>query len=1208
MARVYAACAACLLAVTTSGAVIITEFMATNDSYEAGDGRSTPDWIELYNTGPDTVSLEDWVLTDNANAPGKWRFPAVALPPNAFLVVYASGRDLRRPGRELHTSFRLDATGEYLALFDPSGAIASEFAPAFPPQFTDVSFGLRMETSGHNPVSQDTQIRYAIPASTAEDNVWMQPDFDDSGWQTGVMGIGYDRNSPPVLEELIATNIHDQLYNVNPSVRLRMEFTLGVEDLDALYNLRVKFADGFVAYLNGVEIARENFVGSSRYNRRAALDRPPAEALIFSDYRLGVLSDLLVSGRNVLAVQAASFARNNADFVFLAVLEAVQSVSITPGVAEYFEHPTPGWPNRDGVPGIAQEPVIGTRGKAFSEPFLLQILSFTGGDVRYTLDGSLPTRASALYSEPIEIRTTAIVQARTFIEGLLPSPISTQSFVYLHPSMMATSSNLPIVVVNTLGRAVPTNRGTCPIELQRVPFHLQVIERGGDGRAHMTGTPDFAGYGAIKRRGSSTYNRPKPSFNLEIRHSNGRSRDVSILGLPPESDFILYGPYNFDLALMRNAFIYEISNQCGRYATRSRFVEVWLNQSAGAVTSAHYFGVYSFMEKIKRGVDRVDVARLYQDDNEMPQLSGGYMFKIDRADDCVSGGLSGGGKTVQIIEPHASRVTPQQRAWLSSFLNQMNTAVRTRNLAQYEQYIDVQSWIDHHILMFFPKNVDAFRLSAYMFKDRDGLHEMGPIWDYDRSMGSTDGRDRTPQGWFNDQGGDGGTRYFSEEGGLGAQWYTPLFGGQPPLGNDDWARLYRARWRELRAGPLSTENLVAVIDGMAAEIGQAADRNWNKWRQGGSNYAANVATLRNWVTTRVAWIDSQFIEPPEFSHPGGLVPEGLTVAIFGSGGDVYYTVNGPDPRQTNGTVHPDAIRYTAPLLIDANVHVQARVRAGGTVWSEPASAVYYTRLAPIMVTELMYNPHPDASGLYDNDQYEFIEVFNFGDETVSLEGFRFVGTARFAFSDGDIKTLGPGEYVLAVRNREAFAARYGPGLPVAGVLVGGSTLSGAFSNSSQQVDLVGAAGEPLSSFRYRDTWYPTTDGGGYSLVVVDPLPPRENLDDPSSWKASAAVGGSPGGPESQGWQIPGDFSQDGLLTISDAVGLVRYLMGEPIAMPCFSADATRLLMDVNGDSLLNFSDAVYLLRHLFAGGPPPFLGSGCIGIAGCRDICRPSGR
>lgn len=121
--------------------VIVSEFMAANSGSLAGPGGTHDDWIEIQNLHTNTVNLAGWVLSNSPKETRGWTFPATNLPPSACLIVFASGRNQARPGAPLHTHFRLSSSGKYLGLRRPDGSIASDYAPAYPVQYADVSFG-----------------------------------------------------------------------------------------------------------------------------------------------------------------------------------------------------------------------------------------------------------------------------------------------------------------------------------------------------------------------------------------------------------------------------------------------------------------------------------------------------------------------------------------------------------------------------------------------------------------------------------------------------------------------------------------------------------------------------------------------------------------------------------------------------------------------------------------------------------------------------------------------------------------------------------------------------------------------------------------------------------------------------------------------------------------------------------------------------------
>lgn len=140
----FAVVGALFLAGAVRAQVVLTEFLASNNSRLADVDGEFSDWIEVQNTSASAVNLKDWSLTDDPALPAKWRFPATNLNTGGYLVVFASGKNRTNAGVQLHTSFSLSAAGEYLALFPPDNLLpATEFAPEFPAQKPDISFGTR---------------------------------------------------------------------------------------------------------------------------------------------------------------------------------------------------------------------------------------------------------------------------------------------------------------------------------------------------------------------------------------------------------------------------------------------------------------------------------------------------------------------------------------------------------------------------------------------------------------------------------------------------------------------------------------------------------------------------------------------------------------------------------------------------------------------------------------------------------------------------------------------------------------------------------------------------------------------------------------------------------------------------------------------------------------------------------------------------------
>jgi hypothetical protein len=262
----------------------------------------------------------------------------------------------------------------------------------------------------------------------------------------------------------------------------------------------------------------------------------------------------------------------------------------------------------------------------------------------------------------------------------------------------------------------------------------------------------------------------------------------------------------------------------------------------------------------------------------------------------------------------------------------------------------------------------------------------------------------------------------------------------------------------------------------------------------------------------------------------------------------------------------------------------------------------------LVVSELMYHPlDPPPGSPYDADDFEFVELLNAWDKPIRLAGARLSGGISFTFPASDTTPLAPGERLVVVKDLAAFSTRY----DTSPIRIAGE-YSGNLGNAGDELRLEGPLLEPIHFFSYSELWYPTTDGDGDSLVIVDPEAPLPSWGSASSWTAGGVTGGTPGEDESgappSGFQVPGDSNQDAVIDISDAVSLLfRLFGGGGRPLPCDGASAAEggnlLLFDLNGDAGLNVSDVIHLLGYLFQNGPPPSRGAACQRIVGCPSAC-----
>src|ERR1051326_8339889 len=173
--------------------VLISEFMANDTHTLAGEDGQFSDWIEIHNAGATVVNLNGWYLTDSATTLTKWSFPATNLAANGYMVVFASGKNRQIPGAPLHTNFKLGSSGGYLGLVQPDGVtVASSYAPKYPIQVPDVSYGIPNQQLVTTLVASGAVAKVLVPTDGSLGTTWTAPGFNDSGWNTMATGIGYE--------------------------------------------------------------------------------------------------------------------------------------------------------------------------------------------------------------------------------------------------------------------------------------------------------------------------------------------------------------------------------------------------------------------------------------------------------------------------------------------------------------------------------------------------------------------------------------------------------------------------------------------------------------------------------------------------------------------------------------------------------------------------------------------------------------------------------------------------------------------------------------------------------------------------------------------------------------------------------------------------------------------------------------------------------
>jgi len=381
----------------------------------------------------------------------------------------------------------------------------------------------------------------------------------------------------------------------------------------------------------------------------------------------------------------------------------------------------------------------------------------------------------------------------------------------------AFSSSLPIVKLSTNWTINPQTT---------VTGQLDIINNNGNNSFFDTPN-EYTGPVGIKIRGQSSLWFDKKNYAIEMRDEFGADLDTNFLDFPTEEDWILHGPYA-DKSLMRNVLIMDMARKMGQYASRTEYVDLFVN--------GDYLGIYVVMEKIKRDKDRVDVAKLKTTDIEGDELTGGYIFKIDKGDpDWLSryNFYQGAEKLrYQLVYPDIDKVQPAQFTYIKSYVDSFERAMIDRNLVfggkSFDEYMDLTSFAEAHLLNELGRNVDfnlAFRNADYC----DGAATEGLI--FDRLC-------------------DGGYPF----------WWNTL------LENEEFQSIVRCRWEALRATALQTDTIFAFIDAQVDRMSPSINQNFSRWNILGNYLWPNPLPLANthqqemdflktWLTARLEWMD-----------------------------------------------------------------------------------------------------------------------------------------------------------------------------------------------------------------------------------------------------------------------------------------------------------------------------------------------------------------
>lgn len=423
------------------------------------------------------------------------------------------------------------------------------------------------------------------------------------------------------------------------------------------------------------------------------------------------------------------------------------------------------------------------------------------------------------------------------------------------------SSNLPIIVIDTEGQVIKDE--------PKINAHMGLIDNG-EGKINYITDP-FNGYDGrigIEIRGQSSQQFEKKQYGFETHDSLGNDLDVSILGLPKESDWVLNASY-IDKSLLRNVLAFKIFNDMGRYSSRTKFCELVIN--------GEYRGIYILQEKIKRDKKRVNITKMEPTDIEGEAVTGGYIIKIDKnnfGDKTWTSPFPPFQDAKQRIYytyyyPDGDEINSNQAEYIKNYVTNFERIMKASNYNDpfygYLNYIDVDSFVDMFLIFELSKNVDAYRLSTFFQKDRNKKLCAGPIWDFDLSFGLPDYYEGwSPEGW----------QYkvsLNYDNWQNPFWVSKLY--DDPVFKNKFSK----RWNELKNNVLSYKAISDFIDDTVNKLSEAKNRNFTKWkdcfdgktyiwpnRNKFTSYEEEINYLKNWIKQRLEWMDKNI--PAEYSN------------------------------------------------------------------------------------------------------------------------------------------------------------------------------------------------------------------------------------------------------------------------------------------------------------------------------------------------------
>jgi hypothetical protein len=798
--------------------------------------------------------------------------------------------------------------------------------------------------------------------------------------------------------------------------------------------------------------------------------------------------------------------------------------------------------------GVAADPQASVASGFFNRPFSLTLSTETpGASIRYTLDGSQPTPTAGLaYTGPVTIAgnaSNAVVNVRAvaYRPDLLSSHVQTHSYIFpvyvlsqttnppgfpdywmtqtnaespnstivpadygMDPRIFTNSSyalaaaqgltNLPTLSVvsdidNLFDQSIGIYANPNPALADRPqwerPASAELILP--DGSSGFRVDAGLRIHGSTSRDPNWTR---KHSFRLLFKDGYDGTLEYSMFADSPAKKFhtlVVSAGFNVSwndryeaggthAQFVRDAFCSDLQLAMGRASVHGRFVNLYVN--------GLYWGLYNVHER--------------PDDHYAATYFGGDNSEYD---------------VVRNTQGFFEVIAGDTNAW-NSMMALVNGNLSDNNqYQQLQQYLDVDSLIDYMIVNQYAGNIDWANHNWYAFRRRvPGAGFEFISWDAEITM-----RNVTEDVTGYNQAGTptmiaSFLRNNSEYRLKFADHVQKLaFNGGPIFVNTNNPAIDPANSQNNRPGALFMKRINEIYPAVTLESARWGDsvpaRVNNPFTRDGdfipeltwmtnTYFPQRTAALLGQYRTEGLYSPANGVTTPVFSQQGGNVYRAYNLTMSAAAGTIYYTTNGTDPRVFgSGQISSNALAYTGqPLVINNTVEVQARAFDGVT-WSPLNDATFSVAqlLLPIRITELMYQP-------IGGDTYQYVELQNLGTTTVDLTGWSISGIS-FIFPTGF--TVSPGGVIVLASdmNPAAFAARY-PTVNVA------AYFNGKLAKSGERIAVKDSLGRAIIAVNYSKTnGWPVPPTDGYSIEINDPT---ADPDDPTNWRLSASLNGTPG--------------------------------------------------------------------------------------------------